>query len=65
MNIKRLERIVIAIWIAAALLLTAATTYRVIMKAARVDVAGDVVYITVFGRTDVYSAGREEVESYD
>ena len=60
MNIERLERIVIAIWIAAALLLTVFTTYRVIMKAARVDVAGDVVYITVFGRTDVYSAGRGE-----
>lgn len=58
-----MKKAIFAAVIMAALLLTAVTTYRVTMKAARVDVAGDVVYITVFGRTDVYSAGREEVES--
>ena len=54
-----MKKLIIAAALAAALLLTVFTTYRVTMKAARVDVAGDVAYITVFGRTDVYSVRGE------
>lgn len=50
-----MRKLIIAAAIAAALLLTAWSSYRLTMRAARIDVAGDVAYITVFGRTDVYS----------
>lgn len=50
-----MRKLIIAAAIAAALLLTAWGTYRTVMRAARIDVTGDVAYITVFGRTDVYS----------
>lgn len=55
-----MKKLIIAAALAAALLLTVFATYRVTMKAARVDVAGDVAYITVFGRTDVYSVRGED-----
>lgn len=54
-----MKKALFAVLMAAALLLTAWSTYRANMRAARVDVAGDAVYITVFGRTDVYEIGGE------
>lgn len=50
-----MKKAILAAVIMAALLLTAWGSYRLTMQAAHVDVAGDVAYITVFGRTDVYS----------
>lgn len=49
-----MKRILIAIIIAVALLVTAFLSYRITMRNIRIEVEGDTAYLTVYGQTDVY-----------
>lgn len=57
-----MKKLVFALAVLAALLLTAWTTYRATMRNLEIEIDGSEIYVTAWGRVDVYELeeGGEE-----